>query len=219
MSHQIFVSYSRSDAVLIAPIVKLLRGTNEWVFLDTDDIQTGKQWREEISVALSRATLVIVFWCHHSRDSAEVKKEYRAAINARKDVMPVLLDSTTPPRALARYQWVDFREVLRGKHHGEGRSDEAAGEPEQPRTALNANILPLVIAGVLGSWVANLGWFNETISTIVGAALAIVITVIGLGIYNWLESGPSRPDNEPCEEARLLESEIRRRLGVTPSAK
>lgn len=116
MTERVFVSYSHHDASLVTPVVRLLRSTNDFVFLDSDSIKPGQKWRQALSEAMEQASLVVVFWCTHSNQSAEVESEYRSAIEARKDVLPVLLDSTPVPPALDQYQWIDFRELGRGRH-------------------------------------------------------------------------------------------------------
>ena len=94
--------------------------TGRLVFQDFDSVPPGRKWREEILVALKAADLVMVFWCEHSRESDEVKREYDLAIEGEKDVVPVLLDSTPLPETLAEYQWVDFRS-LAGPGHAKRR--------------------------------------------------------------------------------------------------
>jgi hypothetical protein len=128
MSHRIFVSYSHHDAVLVTPVVRLLRATRDLVFLDADSIRPGTRWRAGIADALREASLVVVFWCRHSHESAEVKTEYRTAVRARKDVLPVLLDSTELPPDLTEFQWIDFRELARERHE-EAPAHPAAASP------------------------------------------------------------------------------------------
>ncbi len=140
------------------------------MFLDSDNIQTGKKWREEIDTALSTSTLVVVFWCRHAKSSSEIRKEYRAAVNARKDIIRVLLDSTLPPRALAQYQWLDFRAFVEGKHD-KNRTDSEESD------SLNAIALPIVLLGAIAAWLTKTGWspFSETttIFVILGLLLAV----------------------------------------------
>jgi len=100
----------------VTPVVRLLRATKDFVFLDSDTIQAGRKWRAEIAGALRNASLVVVFWCRHSSESSEVETEYQAAIAAEKDILPVLLDSTPMARALMEFQWIDFRELAREQH-------------------------------------------------------------------------------------------------------
>jgi hypothetical protein len=61
--------------------------------------------------------LVVIFWCDHASRSDEVAKEWKAAIEQQKDLLPLLLDATPLPSELGEFQWIDFRETV-GPHHG-----------------------------------------------------------------------------------------------------
>ena len=115
-SINVFVSYSHADAPLVAPVVKLLRVNKSLVFQDIDSIQPGKRWRSELASALAEAHLVVVFWCDHARRSNEVSKEWKAAIEQKKDLLPLLLDATPLPSELAEFQWIDFRGTVGANH-------------------------------------------------------------------------------------------------------
>jgi hypothetical protein len=113
----VFVSYSHSDASLVAPVVKLLRVNKSLVFQDTDRIAPGKKWRDQIAKALAESNLVVVFWCDHARGSTEVSSEWKAAIEQEKDLLPLLLDGTPLPPELEQFQWIDFRGVVGATHN------------------------------------------------------------------------------------------------------
>jgi hypothetical protein len=136
VTERVFVSYSHQDASLVTPVVRLLRSTNEFVFLDSDSIKPGQKWRQALSDAMDQASLVVVFWCAHSNRSAEVESEYLSAIAARKDVLPVLLDSTPVPPALDQYQWIDFRELGQGRHPTENLVGARPSAPRAPSLRL-----------------------------------------------------------------------------------
>ncbi len=112
----VFVSYSHVDASLVAPVVKLLRVNKSLVFQDVNGIQPGKLWRKEIARALTECHMVVVFWCNHASQSEEVEKEWRAAIEKEKELLPLLLDATPLPPELVEFQWIDFRGTV-GMHH------------------------------------------------------------------------------------------------------
>lgn len=116
-SVSVFISYSHADAILVDPVVRLLRVNTSLVFVDTDHIRPGKRWRDEIGGALASSDLVVVFWCAHAAESDEVAQEWRSALTAGKDLLPLLLDATPLPAALHEYQWIDFRGMV-GQHHG-----------------------------------------------------------------------------------------------------
>ena len=117
------MSYSHADVSLVAPVVQLLRVNKSLVFQDVDGIQPGKRWRNEIANALSQSHLVVVFWCDHARRSDEVSKEWNAAIEQDKDLLPVLLDATPLPASLDEFQWIDFRGTVGANHSSIGSSD------------------------------------------------------------------------------------------------
>lgn len=115
-STNVFVSYSHVDASLVAPVVKLLRVNKSLVFQDIDDIQPGKRWRSEIARGLAGCHLVVVFWCDHASQSDEMSKEWKAAIEQEKDLLPLLLDATPLPPELGEFQWIDFRGTVGPNH-------------------------------------------------------------------------------------------------------
>jgi len=115
----IFISYSHEDSSLVVPIVALLRASKALVFRDADSISPGKRWRAEIETAIFESSIVVVFWCHHAKNSTEVEKEFKSAIGNNKDVLPLLLDETPLPDVLSEYQYIDFRDVLKNTHDNE----------------------------------------------------------------------------------------------------
>ena len=126
MQFRVFISYSRSDSELVTPLVAFLRVKDDSVFHDLDRIKPGTRWKVEIDRALTEATHLVLFWCHHSRVSAQVREEYELALQGDKAIVPVLLDSTPLPEALSSYQWIHFRQLVTG-HHG-GQSSSGAGK-------------------------------------------------------------------------------------------
>src|SRR5512134_1097819 len=98
----IFVSYSPADNELVSAIVSLLSASNDSiVYCDADSIRTSGRWREDLEKSISEASVVLVFWCHHSNTSYEVRKEFALALERGKDVLPLLLDETPLPGKLA----------------------------------------------------------------------------------------------------------------------
>lgn len=121
----IFVSYSPADNELVSAIVSLLCANNgALVYCDADSMRTSGRWREELAAAISEANVVLVFWCHHSNTSYEVRKEFAVALEHGKDILPLLLDGTPLPARLAGRRCIDFRSRVGLLH--EGPPEEAA---------------------------------------------------------------------------------------------
>ena len=83
--------------------------TGTRVFLDSDCLPPGKQWRLILDKSLEEADSVLVFWSKDSAASKEVESEYQRAAQMGKDVVPILLDSTPLSSTLSRFQYIDFR--------------------------------------------------------------------------------------------------------------
>lgn len=121
----IFVSYSPADGELVSTIVSLLSASNSaLVYCDADAIRTGGRWREELGSAIADADVLLVFWCHHSNTSYEVRKEFALALEEGKDIVPVLLDGTPLPSRLAGCRGIDFRARVGALHEGSPGQDE-----------------------------------------------------------------------------------------------
>jgi hypothetical protein len=154
----VFVSYSHADASLVSPVVKLLRVNKSLVFQDADTIQPGKRWQGEIAKALAGSHLVVVFWCTHASRSNEVSREWQAAIGQKKDLLPLLLDTTPLPPELAEFQWIDFRGTVGASHSSiDLRDNEIEGRaPPLPSVAPRKSarwLLPAAAAAFLGIFV------------------------------------------------------------------
>jgi len=145
-STNVFVSYSHADAPLVAPVVKLLRVNKSLVFQDVDDIQPGKRWRSEIAKGITKSHLVVVFWCNHASQSAEVSKEWKAAIEQEKDLLPLLLDATPLPSELDQFQWIDFRGTVGANHGSIVFSQRMALPPAPVRSARRLFLAGLAVA-------------------------------------------------------------------------
>jgi TIR domain-containing protein len=175
-STNVFVSYSRADALLVSPVVKLLRVNKSLVFQDIDAIQPGKRWQGEIAKALTESQLVVVFWCTHASRSNEVSKEGHAAIEQKKDLLPLLLDTTPLPPELAEFQWIDFRGTV-GQNHSWMNLRDSEVERRAPA--------PPVSGTPLRSARSSVRWLLLT----AGAAVFGIVACLG-----WLfsrQTGPS----------------------------
>lgn len=148
----VFVSYSRHDAAVVTPIVKLLRlGDGRLVFLDVDSIAPGERWREQLEKALAGAAYVVVFWCAHSNASSEVAHEIEAALASGRKLVPVLLDHTALPAGLADYEWIDMTDLGLASH-GSGAAPAVPQAPPQAPAARKSGGLFGMLANLVGGW-------------------------------------------------------------------
>lgn len=176
---RVFVSYSHSDASLVGPVVRLLRVNESLVFQDADGIPPGKRWRDEIAKALAESNLVVVFWCHHASRSSEVSHEWRAAIEQKKDLLPLLLDATPLPAELGDFQWIDFRGTVGANHSA---VDSGAKELESRASAPP----PMAISR------RRLAWYFP-----VGAAAAAAVVLVFSAMFTLTGEAPPQIDLPP----------------------
>ena len=109
---KVFLSYSRLDRAVVAPIASVLRGLRIDVFRDEESIVPGDAWKATIAEAVSSSDTVLLFWSAAAADSKSVEEEYSLALSLRKRIVPVLLDDTPLTTTLAQYQWADLRKVV-----------------------------------------------------------------------------------------------------------
>jgi hypothetical protein len=114
-TRRFFASYSHEDREVVEEIVKLMVASGASVFRDTE-IPLGKRWRVVLDQSLRDADAVVLFWSKNAGGSVEVEREWRQALALKKDVIPVILDSSKLPRQLATFQHVRLAQILRLGH-------------------------------------------------------------------------------------------------------
>lgn len=137
----VFVSYSQADSDLVSAIISLLSSTSsELVYRDAEALRTSRAAREDLETSVAESDVVLVFWCHHSFTSYDVRKECDLALAQGKDVLPLLLDDTALPRKLAGQRTIDLRDRVGVMH-------EAAPDQRDPGGVAERAEVDRVIAG------------------------------------------------------------------------
>lgn len=123
----IFVSYSPADSELVSAIVSVLCANNSALACcDSDAIRTPGGAHGDVRSVIAESDVVLVFWCHHSFTSYDVRKESDLAIELGIDVVPLILDDAPLPRKLAGRRCIDFRDRA-------GEMHESSPEQRQPK--------------------------------------------------------------------------------------
>ena len=216
MHNRLFISYSHLDAELVIPVVDLLRETDAFVFIDSQNIRPGTKWRMELSAALKESNIVVVFWSQHSNASAEVEREYQEAIRAKKDILPVLLDSTPLPFDLTEYQWIDFRKLAR-KQREYAKKEEAQMPIPESKKQHQASTRKFSIDNPLGMviFICIVGfiiflWNKIQLSESSKAIVIMILTFLGWGL---LGSTTNKSKSEiDKHSARYYENQMSERL-------
>lgn len=105
---QCFISYSRSDADLVALYVEVFRSWGFNVWLDSENIEGGVDWKQALIDNIGRSYLVIAFLTARSLRSAWCKFEARQVARAGKSAI-ALRFARTPPLHWARGHYLAKR--------------------------------------------------------------------------------------------------------------
>jgi Tol biopolymer transport system component len=106
-----FISYSRNNSDFALRLARDLREAGFDIWLDQLDIRTGARWDDEVEKALEKSTTFLIVLTPESIQSQNVKDEIGYAINAGKNILPIVLKPCNVPFRLRRFQYVDFSNV------------------------------------------------------------------------------------------------------------
>jgi TIR domain len=96
-----FISYSRKDLEFVEKLVYIARQKYA-VFWD-HDLLMGTQFKNELSFEIARTPAFVVMRSNSASQSDWVKREYQAAIQSKRLILPVLLDNTPLPTELSDF--------------------------------------------------------------------------------------------------------------------
>lgn len=105
----VFISYKKSDADRVRPLVTHLRAAGLEVWWD-EGIQPSTSWRAEIATQLAAAKCVVAVWTKDSVDHEQGAWVMEEATHgqARKILAPVRLDMVSPPLGFGETQYADL---------------------------------------------------------------------------------------------------------------
>jgi len=149
----VFISYASDDRAIVSAAARLLRAGGATVFQDVIDIEFGTRWKDALFKALDQCERVMVFWSAAAAKSKWVEQEWRCALEAKKRIVPMMLDDTPLPAPLGEFHGVpDMVDML---HAAMGMMAASAPQPVAsiPSTAARTQGLLLAAVGGLASLV------------------------------------------------------------------
>lgn len=111
MSH-VFISYAHIDYEFVTNVIERLTESGIQVWLDTDQLMIGKEWRTGIDQAIEEAFAVVVVMSPAAKTSEYVTYEWAFALGAKKQVIPILYKQTDMHPRLEVLQYLDFTDPL-----------------------------------------------------------------------------------------------------------
>jgi hypothetical protein len=107
----LFLSYSRRDEKRVLPIAERLRAAGLSVWIDQGGIDGATLWAQEITDAIRRAKVCVLFGSVSSFGSPHVIREVSLACEERKPILPLQLDPVETPSAM-RYQLAGIQHIV-----------------------------------------------------------------------------------------------------------
>jgi hypothetical protein len=98
--YDVFLSYSRTDAERVKPLLDGLRRQGYRVFFDVQSIDPGQPWKTRLDLSIRASRTLILCWSEEARKSDYITFEYSRAEALHKPVFPWLLDKTPLPAML-----------------------------------------------------------------------------------------------------------------------
>jgi len=102
-----FLSYSHSDQETALRIATDLRQSGAEIWVDQMDIRPSDRWDQAVENALKDSLGVLLIMSPHSVSSENVLDEISFALDAGKNVIPLLVSPCKLPLRLARIQFID----------------------------------------------------------------------------------------------------------------
>ncbi|HEY2176947.1 MAG TPA: toll/interleukin-1 receptor domain-containing protein [Caulobacteraceae bacterium] len=225
MPHDVFISYSSKDKPVADRLCHALEEKGERCWIAPRDIPYGADWQEAIMGALGEAGAMVLVFTSNTNESAHVRREVSAALEAGAIVIPFRTEEAKPEGAL-RYNlinlhWMDASsppleahieglianlKALRNPPAAEPVAKPAAASAWTPPTQTAAQPHPAwrptidrqleVVAG-LAIVAALLGYFSSQ------WILALVITIPLIWRANYTRTSP---DGRASRGLRLLAS-------------
>ena len=188
MAHDVFISYSSKDKLIADRVCHALEAKGERCWIAPRDITYGADWQDAIMGALSEAGAMVLVFTNNTNESAHVRREVSAALEAGAIVIPFRTEEATPEGAL-RYNlinlhWMDAISppmeahidglIATLKRLRDGPLDEPLAAPREPSQS---------IPPARGAWRPTLDRQFETV-----AGLAAVIAALGYFSSQWILS-------------------------------
>lgn len=154
----VFISYSSDDREIVSAAARLLRAGGATVFQDVVNIEFGARWKETLFNALGQCERVMVFWSAAAAKSKWVEQEWQCALEAKKRIVPMMLDDTPLPAPLGEFHGVpDMVDMLQAAMRMTAAS---APQPLAPTAARTQRRLLAAVGGLASLVVVMAVWMG-----------------------------------------------------------
>ena len=111
---EVFISYARPDESMAVTLENELRRRGHRVWRDRSDITPSTTWADAIDRAIADTTHVILVLTSRAVASVQVNRELDLALDAGKNVVPILFEQCKIPKPITALQAIDWRKIKFG---------------------------------------------------------------------------------------------------------
>ncbi len=107
----VFISYARADLNRAQALEQALHAHGVSVWRDQHSLYGGDRWPKKLGEAVADCDAVLLLWSAPSAASHFVEFEWTTALALKKPIIPLLLDETKLPAALAAINGISCQQV------------------------------------------------------------------------------------------------------------
>lgn len=111
---RIFISHAWEDKRIVRRLEKKLKEIGIEVWVDHSEMQGGDNIPKRVSDVLEWCNTFLLGWSKAANDSPWVEREWGAAMQLNKKIIPCLFDRTDIPNILISYASIDFHNFDKG---------------------------------------------------------------------------------------------------------
>lgn len=109
--HDIFISYSTSDALVAEAAKHFLESKGIRCWKAPESIAPGEIWEEAITNAIQASSGMLLIWSSKSQSSPQVNRELSIAARSQRVIFPLRIEAIEPEGTFAYYltntHWID----------------------------------------------------------------------------------------------------------------
>lgn len=113
MGQHVFISYKHDDEAFAANLIRQVQLAGFTVWIDSEQLRAGENWREAINFAIRDAFALVVLITPEAKASEYVTYEWAYALGAGVKIIPLMLRQAALHPQLELLQFLDFSDAAR----------------------------------------------------------------------------------------------------------
>ncbi len=142
---QFFLSYARADQEIALKFARDLKAAGADIWVDQIDIKPSERWDRSVEAGVRDSVGIVLMMSPRSVASENVLDEISVALDAGKQVIPILIQACQAPLRLARVQFIDathdYAAALERCRAAMAQADPSAVSAAPARAAISSAVI------------------------------------------------------------------------------